>query len=321
MNKIEMYKKKINTSKEKKMIGATRFFRIVFGFIVCVLFWGCSSSPKITREVTEFRDGSAEQLKMGSRVLLRGDLDQAAVYMEEAIRLAWAADDVVSVVRSQIGRGSVYFANGEVNKARDIWSSSALLAKTESFKVGESAAKLFSLRSKLAEGNSDKSEVIVPASEIIEEIKKLTDEVSGDFSFYTAGLQIQGLAYKEIGLKDSSSFSKAISVLEKVADLHTSSNYFEDAAYDLYMLSSVFSRSGDNAKAVLTLQRALENDRKAENSWGLAADWLAIAKIQEKMKEMENAENSAKRSLEIARASFLSDAIGDAQYFLDNLYK
>ena len=177
------------------------------------------------------------------------------------------------------------------------------------------------MRSKLAEGNADISDNIVPASEIISEMIKLTNEVSGDFSFYTAGLQFQGLAYKEMGLNDASYFRQAINVLEKVADLHVSKNYFEDAAYDLYMLSSVYSRSGDNEKAITTLQQALENDRKAENSWGLAADWLAIAKIQKKMKNLESAEVSCKRSLEIAKASFLTEAINDAQSFLDSFEK
>jgi tetratricopeptide (TPR) repeat protein len=89
---------------------------------------------------------------------------------------------------------------------------------------------------------------------------------------------------------------------KKALDIHSKTNYLEQAAYDWYLIASARSMSGQSASAVEALNAAIEFDRRAENTYGLASDWRALGDIYKKAGKTADTKAAYERAAEIYRS-------------------
>jgi len=93
-----------------------------------------------------------------------------------------------------------------------------------------------------------------------------------------------GVLYHDIGAawKASGDLAKALDWLSKALQTHLANKLMEPAAADYYMIASVHSKEGDFAAASASAEQGLALDKKIENSSGIAKDLYAIALIAAK---------------------------------------
>jgi tetratricopeptide (TPR) repeat protein len=93
-----------------------------------------------------------------------------------------------------------------------------------------------------------------------------------------------GVLYHDIGAawKASGDLAKALDWLSKALQNNLANKLLEPAAADYYMIASVHSKEGDFAAASSSAEQALALDKNIENSLGIAKDLYAMALIAAK---------------------------------------
>jgi tetratricopeptide (TPR) repeat protein len=119
------------------------------------------------------------------------------------------------------------------------------------------------------------------------------------------------LGYTVIGLaeKELRRFKEAETAFRRSLTIHTAENYLEQAAEDWYLIASVRSVSGNYAGALAALDEALILDRRAENSYGLGKDWMAMGEVYTRMGRGTEADAAYIRASQIFNSiGFTEDA-------------
>jgi tetratricopeptide (TPR) repeat protein len=93
-----------------------------------------------------------------------------------------------------------------------------------------------------------------------------------------------GVLYHDIGAawKASGDLAKALDWLSKALQNNVANKLLEPAAADYYMIASVHSKEGDFVAASSSAEQALAVDKKIENTSGIAKDLYAMALIAAK---------------------------------------
>lgn len=273
---------------------------------------GCSSAPKRPPEIFTNRNAAIGQLDLGNQAVSRGDYVNAQIFLGEAWRLATSTDDPDTRIRVLLARGNAWFNQGERVKADEVWAAAQSEAESSGIPELVSTAKIYRARGTLAEGLSReeitdaerKSRAGKAKAVVLAEMGNIKDNVlHRAFAWKTIGL-----AEKELGDAKSS-----IDSIGKAADLHEKGRYLEDAAYDWYLIASVYSKVANYAEARAALQKALTFDRRAENANGLGMDWMAMGMIEEKAGKTPDAKSAYQRAADIFRSAFLTQSALEAE--------
>ncbi len=264
----------------------------------------CSSAPKKPAEITTVRGIGKTQLQLANHQIDQGNYDNAMLYLNDAWNHAVRADDPELRIKVRLTRGNTYLYLGNDTAAEQDWQ--AALAEAEADKKDElaAAAKIHIARGRLlkaiAGGTSSPALAGEVESSVLNEMGKLKNE-----QLYIAlAWTVAGLAEKEQSVWDKAekSFANALQIHEKNV-------YLEQAAYDWYLIASVRSMSGKYGTAVDALMNAVSLDRRAENSYGLGCDWMALGDVYKKMGDTQKAQDAYSRSKEIFESiSMVKDA-------------
>jgi tetratricopeptide (TPR) repeat protein len=236
------------------------------------------------------------QLELANRETDRENYGGALVFLEEARRLALSIDNPVLLVRTGLSRGNVLFYLGRAEEAAGEWQ--AALEEAEAAGEPELAAlsRIHMARGRLlaASGSGGETEgenARRTAEEVRAQVREELDSLKTDRLAAALGWTVAGLAEKELRRWDDAEGS-----LKKALDIHERDNRLAEAAYDWFLIASVRSVAGRYDAALEALGNAVGFDRRAENSYGLAADWRALGEVYKKMGDTLRADAARRRS-------------------------
>jgi tetratricopeptide (TPR) repeat protein len=282
------------------------------GYILSVLallvIFACSSQPKKSGDIFDLRKQAESQLDLGNKQADRGSLETALILLDEAVRLAIAADDSGLRIRTKLSHSNVLFSLDRREEAAAGWNEA--LAEAERAGNAEWAAvcRVYIGRGKLLSADGKTA-----AASVRDEVQRAADLIKSDRFSLAFAWSVLGLAEKELGR-----YAEAEATVRRSLEIHEKDLFFELAAYDWYMIASFRSLSGDYRGAVQALESAIIFDRRVENSWGLAGDWRAMGDVYHKTGNSEAARAAYSRSAEIFRALGNEAAAAQALSRLEN---
>jgi tetratricopeptide (TPR) repeat protein len=261
----------------------------------------CSSAPERPAELVTLRNETETQLNLANREADRGNYEGALTFLEEARRLAASTDRPPLLIRVGLSQGNVLFSLGRIEEARACWNDALAEAEQAGEEELAAAGRIYLARGALLLGEETPEKVIAAVS------GELT-RLSRDKLNSALGWTVIGLAEKELRR-----WAEAENALTKALDIHEKDRYLELAAYDWYLIASVRSVSGRYDPALEALSQALALDRRAENSYGLGMDWLALGDVYQKAARGDEARAAYRRSAEIFRAIGLEKEAAEAE--------
>jgi tetratricopeptide (TPR) repeat protein len=265
-------------------------------FLLMIIFGACSSAPKRPAEITAKRTTAGSQLELANQEADRGNFAVSLTLLEEARRIAVSADDPPLLIRCSLARGNILFAQGLGAEAAEAWNAALAEADRSADRELAALCRVYMNRAKLLSSSGGGG-----AGGSAEAIRA---EVAKDLALITRDKLAAALAWTVIGLaeKENRRWKEAEAAVKKALDIHQKESYLEEAAYDWYLIASIRSTAGNYDAALEALGEALSLDRRAENSFGLAADWRALGDVYRKMNRPADAEAAYRRSAAIFRA-------------------
>jgi tetratricopeptide (TPR) repeat protein len=220
----------------------------------------------------------------------QGNYAESLDLLAEAWRLAVMTDRPALRIRVNLSRANALYALDRTAEAEKIWRDAEIESEFSGEPILASASRVYRARSLLISGRADPKEVLAL-------VEKEEGNLKSDKLLAAMGWTVKGLAEKELDL-----YGEAEKSIREALSTHDKGRYLEQAGYDWYLIASIRSVSGNYGGAMEALNQALEFDRRAENSFGLAMDWAAIGDVFRKMDQEEAAAMSWHRSAEILRA-------------------
>lgn len=274
----------------------------IVGIVLSVA--GCSSlSGKGPVEVRTARSLAETHLDAANKQLDRGNYTRALQILEEGRRIAVAVDDPELLVQTSLAYGNIYYYLGREGEAELFWNDALQRAGEAGNEELSALCKIALARYKLLSKPDDKAS----ASEVRNEIQNALAALKKDSLNAAEGLTVAALAEKEL-----KNWAVAEADLKQAIAIHTRKNSLELAAYDWYLLASVYSTQKLFAQAADAAQTAVVLDRRAENSHGLGSDYLALGDIYTKAGELSKAAAMYRRALAIFNAARLESEATEA---------
>jgi tetratricopeptide (TPR) repeat protein len=254
--------------------------------------FSCSTPPKNPGNIYTMRRQAESQLNLGNKQADRGDLENALVLLNEALRIAVAADDPGLRIRARLSYSNVLFLSGRGDEAMAGWNRALLEAE----QLGKSELTA------VCRIHIERGKLLSPGGKSV--AQSVRDAVNRDLGlikkdrFYIAfAWTVIGHAEKELGR-----YRDAEAAVRRSLEIHEKDGYFELAAYDWFMIASFRSLAADYRGARQALENAITFDRRVENSWGLASDWRALGDVHAKAGDRAAARGAWQRAAEIYRA-------------------
>lgn len=266
----------------------------VLAFLAAASF-SCSSAPKVPPQVLTVRNEAGRLSQMGAKSLREGQIEAARDFYAEAYRLFTAADDDEGRIRALDGLGRV------TPEGISLWDQALRIA-------GESGREDLLALASLLKAEADlrsMEEALVRGA--LESSRRAAAVLSGRPSDRARALRVYGSAAKALGLHQD-----ALKALDEAASIDKKNRAYIEYASDRYLAASVHSKLGNYAAAITALQDALDYDRRAENSGGIASDYLALGIVAEKMGDREGAKLYFRRSMEVYEAVRLKAKAAEA---------
>lgn len=293
----------------------------------------CSSAPKRPMAYTDISNRAYDNYEKANAAITRGDYLKASKYLNEAYTQALSIDKndllckiFLSSVSYRIQFPDAFGEDEEGNKKdylelpsdveKLIENARTAASLTQEEKLYQSITNVFECRAKLFKGQFQGGRFVnVEIQGILdEEIKALAKQ-----PYYLAFLyRTKGECHNYA--KD---YVKAAQNFEKAAEIHTKDRYLYEISYDWYLAAQCQSKAGNKDLALKAIKQALKYDRDAENSAGIAQDYMAAAIILMKgsatKEEKKNALFSAEKARSIYEAAgYMQNAENCAQWIEDN---
>ena len=266
----------------------------------------CSSAPKRIMLVTQNRDLSYSQLEGANNSIAEGNFPRAFNQLSSAYSLALSVDNAALLCKISLS-GIVFKISSpplfEIVPATEnesgAVSKSFLTASKE--EILESAKK-FASRAGFENSGEKKDEtkllsdlcVIYEVRVLLENEKSENDgKISGENAKnYVSMLEnIKSSVSKEPYYSSylertkgdvfmaTEDFGNAKKSYEAAAAIHTKNRYLSEIALDWYCVARAASQNGQKNDAIVAIRNALKYDKDAENTNGIASDYLAYSKI------------------------------------------
>ncbi|MDR1072142.1 MAG: hypothetical protein LBL45_00490 [Treponema sp.] len=267
-----------------------KLYVLLFFILTPLLLDACSSAPKRPAEIFSVRQLGENQLDLVNKAVDQGDYERAFGLLTEARRLAVSADYPSLLVRTKLAEGGVLYNQGKMEQAEAAWSAALLEAENSSETELAAQTRIYLARNALITKKASPDEVADQVAKEIASIKKDTLAIA-------LGWNVIGLAEKE-----KNNYVIAETCFNKALAIHDKANYLEQAAYDWYLIASSRSLSRQFAAAIEALNAAIQFDRRAENTWGLASDWRAMGDVYKKAGKPADAKAAYARAADIYRS-------------------
>lgn len=261
----------------------------------------CSSAPKGPQYVYARSNEAADLCLLGRKALRVGDLASARSYYREAYRLYTIVDDAEGRIRALDG---LTLLGEEVCETEDNAALAARIAVNyrdngNSASLAEQAdtlaalAVLIDVRCRYLSGPLEPAALRSARTAL--SVAAATLRTRPDDRARALRLEAELAASME-------DYAAALTLLDEAASIWSKPLSLVEYANTRYLAASVLSRMGRLDEAYAALLDALDHDRKAENSVGLAETSHALALVARKRGDMALADRWESRSREIYRA-------------------
>lgn len=268
--------------------------------ILVLVIWvlnGCATSPTASSSADASDHGDRE-LKRGIFWYQKGCTRKAMNHFYAAHEHYSLTDRQAGVARSLNSLANVYRQTGDVNRARLFYDAAI------------TAARRCDDQQVIAQALSNKAAVLMDADDLagaevlLDEAQLLSRETGPVFAMV--------LNYRAVLLMKAQQFDEALNILDQADSIATGDGFKTGAALR-FTRGRLEMRTGDYAEAMLLFQQALELDRQAGFSRGMADDLSAMADINEQLGQDEAALDCLDRSIKIHAL------VGCREKVLDNL--
>lgn len=260
---------------------------------------GCSSTSPPPEEINLQRNRAADFTKFGNQYFDQAQFGQAENFFLLALQNNTAIDNLSGAAASWNSLGKTYLAQGKEAEAEKAFLEAAALGKT----LGSTEIQL--------QGVNNLAELKIRRGEVEQAIKDLEGVLAGKVSLETKEAAVifhsLGAAYRKKASQSSPEGSKtpyaqALEWFGKAAAVNLKLKLFQELASNQYMTASVHLRLGNLDLAEKTAQEALSNDRKMENSLGIAQDLRLLGEIAWRGGKAEEAAQYHLRSYRVFQA-------------------
>jgi len=274
------------------------FFKLhVTAAVILFVFAACSSQPKNPGDIYTLRAQAEKDLDLANKDAARGNYETALLLLNECKRKAVLTDDSGLLIRGGLSRGNVLFSLGRDNEAFAEWDNSV----KESQRNGDiellAVSKIHYARGKLLSKGEPYGAGAGSAKDVLDEVNRESGNIKKDQIYVAFSWYVKGLALRELGF-----YREAEDAVNRSLAIHEKGRHLEDASFDLYLIASIRSLSGNTKGALAALEAALAIDRRIENSWGIAADWRAMGDVYKKSGKNPEAADAYLRAKSIYEA-------------------
>lgn len=252
-----------------------------FGLLIILLCTGCSSAPKRQMVYTDITQRAYDNYEKANASITRGDEEKAGKYLKDAYQLAVSVDKndlvckiLLSTVSFRIQFPGSLSEDGilAMNIDQLIEKAKKSAALSEEKKFLEAVAEVYEVRGKLYQAKENGKRF---ANSEFQSTLDNQEKAVSKYPYYQAFLyRTKGECWAFHGDE-----SKAASCFVKAADIHTKNRYLFEIASDWYLAAGSYSRLGNKDAAVKAMRNAIKFDKDAENSMGIAQDYMAVARI------------------------------------------
>ncbi len=277
-----------------------RLFAAALAAAAALAFFSCSSAPPRSDTVTDVKQQASDDEVSGETYFRQGRYDLALQFFSNALSSNTSVDNATGIVRCSISIGQVYLATGRTDEAFDMFIKAREKARGLSVPL-------------FIDASISLGELYLRKDEPQKALSVFQDALSAGGSAApgsgTAGAsqaagkgplttERTGVLYHNIGAayKGTGDLARALDWLGKALQNDLANKHFLEAAADYYMIASVYSKQGDYAAAERNAQAALDTDKKIENSPGIAQDLRALGLIARKKGDTAGAYDFFQRS-------------------------
>jgi len=280
----------------------------VFMFLIALVFTSCSTKPKVTEDIYNLRVFAERGLESANKEIAQGNFRTADSLLSEYKRLAILVDDPSLIARVCLSYGNALFYLGKREDAFEQWDEAEREAKRADNAELLSVSRIYRARGNLM---SEKADI----KAILEEAEKESKNIKKDPFFVAYSWQVRGLAQRALGNLDA-----AEEAMRKSLAIHERQRSLENCSFDWYTIASIHSLKKENEKAIKALEKAIEIDRRIENSWGLAASYRAMGDVYRNDKKEDKALEAYNRAKSIYIALKIDDKVllGDIEKRIRN---
>jgi len=282
---------------------AVSLFAVIF---LPAFFSGCSSAPRRPDEVFVLRNAAASQLSLANYNASQGRFADALLVLEDAWRLVVRTDDPALRVNAAIIRASILFSLDRYEEAFGSWESASTEADTSGLPLLAARARIYSIRARLVQLSNTHPEgggvVDAEANQLRSRVLQEMTVVRADHNAVAAGYITLSMAEKQLRR-----WADAESAARNALRIYERNRMLEDAAYAWFIIASIRSVSGNHNAALEALRTAIDFDRRAENSFGLASSWHAMGDVYQNSGRHAEALAARRRAADIYRAIGLYD--------------
>lgn len=261
------------------------FYILSIGFTaLIIIFSGCSSTEKLKQgEVIDKRNRAAGYATIGSHHYDEAEYDQALDFFFLALKQNILIDNDRGIIESYNSIGNTYLAAGKIVSAERYYEKAMEIAK------------VYNDRELLIRCKNNQGEIYLTRGDYTAALN-LFKEAFGDISDPEKSkdsailLHNIGVAYKRLD-----NYQEAEKYLLRSIKLNKENNKFKELASDNYILSSLYSKRKQYSDALVFIDKALEFDKRTENSYGIAKDLYAKGIIQKKSDSVKESYYTFKR--------------------------
>ncbi len=256
---------------------------LLFAALVCGGLCACASAPSTTATAGSTDRGDRE-LKWGVHWYHKGCARKALDHFQAAHEHYSLADQRAGVARSLISLANLHRQSGNLDSAMLFYDAAIV------------AARRCDDQTITAQALSNKAGVLIESGELsaaevlLDEAQLLTRQTGPVFAIT--------LNNRAILLMKRERFDEAATLLDQADALAAGDSYHAGAGIR-FTRGRLLMRAGNHAQALAFFQQALDLDRRAGHTRGMADDLSAMAEIYEQLGRDEAALDCLDRSIKI----------------------
>lgn len=259
------------------------------GFTVLLVVIGlaaCSSAPDRPDHEVARKNQATEFTLFGNAYFAQADYSMALRFFNLALEENIAVDNLPGIAKSYNSIGRVYAATENYAEASENYSMAIEFAELAD--DDEQRIQTYINRGELALRLGD-DEGAIDEFERAGEIDAANEDVKNAILYHNLGT-----LYARQGRLE-----EAVVELERARAVNEELDNWIELASNYYMLASIESRRQNYTEALSYAALALDYDKRAENSVGIAADLFALGRISTHLQDEESAYQYYLRSLRV----------------------
>lgn len=258
---------------------------VVIVFIV--MLYSCSSLGKSDNVVYAQKNEAAGYLKLADDFTSKGQYASALQYYNQALETNLVVDNQEGAIKARSSLGRVYLLINEYGEAY------------KELQHAYEDAKYYGDKDLIALCLCNLGEYYYTQNKLDESLAALQEAKSlvskSNMELLAVILHNTAVVYVK-----QTRYDEAKVLLENASSINSKAKKWSEFASNCYTLGLIANKTGNNAQAEQWMQKALEGDKKAENSRGILLDLEALGKLAEKSGSYQKAFDYYRRAFYIA---------------------